>query len=831
MAQAPDIVSEIDLLREAGAEKNSELIIFTTFSFDPQFFDNIVLKKLRKDNPIARIVVVADSNHIDFEKRTYETGRDYRLILAPSTFHPKLFLFCGNKTGKTLIGSHNLTLSGFSNNLELSCKINDRDITLEFLGIIKNLLSKLLSSDDPVFTDIDKQLQNVTNHGQIELYPITNMELPILNQALSRIAEIDPKIETIKIVSPFYSEVRILIEKMIKATKAEKVQICVQKNNHTLHSNEIKNLLYVEPLEVQAKQRRRIHSKIILFEGTKKLALVGSPNFTTAALNETYQVGRSNLEIAVLLNAEKISTLLSELSYLNISMDEIDKSRMTNDQWLTGNHTHHIVTSIYDPFGYLRIEFTGSPSLSGIYAELKSIKNEINKIEIENSEKVENHQLTLNCPIKLESGTLLTIYSKEGLQVSNVSVVNILRNITDIMPIYNTMSPDQILKTLAKANTFEDLVRLTISLWNPPEKTATSSEKQASDSKSQSDILPSSWGRSQARKDILDILEELYSLASSRTNYPTGLTSTPNYSKEDLFEIEKRIRRIPPKFTKCFESYKLKTDNSPSVYSIYLLYSIRLSEVLSKILQTDIQELLQREALLNFNALFRNYGILAGDNSGLLSLLLYLESHSGLKLDEKLLLKLASNIRINDLNIFNTTYLEDTSIQLNKKEDFNDLARQLTISIIKAKGNLWENTQTSPEIENKLLEFYQSIITECKHVPKQLFIKAVTGIDVINLYGYGVYPMTEKDGLPSFTIQTHRDEVLEKTLQIIKGNNTVSKIENMTSILVNELIIEDLGKILGLVSEGNTSRFTPGRIILKFRNPDDLTLKVGKKYL
>ena len=717
---------------------------------------------MRKDNPIARIVVVADSNHVDFEKRTYETGRDYRLILAPSTFHPKVFLFCSNKTGKTLVGSHNLNLSGFSNNLELNCKIDDRNITIEFLVIIKNLLSKLLTSDDPVFTDIDKQLQNTLSREQTDLYPITNLELPIIDQALLKTTELDPKIRTIKIVSPFYSEVRKLIEKITKATKAEKVQICVQKNNHTLSSDEIKDLLYVEPLEVQAKQKRRIHSKIILFEGTKKLALVGSPNFTTAALNEIYQVGRSNLEIAVLVNAEKINSLLSELSYLSISMDEIDTSRMKNDQWFTGHHTHHIVTSIFDPFGYLHIEFTGSPSLSGIYAELRSMKNEINKIEIGSKEKIEGCQLTLDCPVKLESGTLLTIYSNEGLQVSNVSIVNFLRNITDIMPIYNTMSPDQILKTLAKASTFEDLVRLTISLWNPPQKTPTSSEKQESEEEAHPDILPSSWGRSQARKDILDILEELYSLTSFRANYPTGLASTPHSPKEYIFEIEKRVRRIPPKFTKCFESYKLKTDNSPNVYSIYLLYSIRLSDVLSKILQTDIRELLQREALLNFNTLVRNYGVVAGDSSDLLSLLLYLESHSGLKLDEKLLLKIASNILPNDLNLFNTTYLEETSIQLTKKEDFNDLAKQLTISLLKAKGNLWEHNQISPEIENELCDYYQSIITECKHIPKQFFIKAIIGIDVINLYGFGVYPMTEADGLPSFTTQIPPNDVFGK---------------------------------------------------------------------
>lgn len=828
MAQTPDIVSEIDLLKEVGAEKNCELIIFTTFSFDPQFFDNILLKKLRKDNPIARIVVIADSNHIDFEKRTYETGRDYRLILAPSTFHPKVFLFCSSKTGKTLIGSHNLTLSGFSNNLELSCKIDDRNTAMEFLGIIKNLLSKLLSLDDPIFTDIDKQLQNTLSRGQTDLYPITNLERPILDQALLKTTELDPKIRTVKIVSPFYSEARKLIEKITNTTKAEKVQICVQKNNHTLSSDEIRNLVYVEPLEVQAKQKRRIHSKIVLFEGTKKLALVGSPNFTTAALNEIYQVGKSNLEIAVLVNAEKINSLLSELSYLSISMDEIDTSRMKNNQWLTGHHTHHIVTSIYDPFDYLRIEFTGSPSISGIYAELRSMKNETYKITIESDEKIEDRQLTLNCPIKLESGTLLTIYSNEGLQVSNVSIVNVLRNPTDMMPIYKAMSPDQILKNLAKASTFEDLVRLTISLWNPPEKSSTSSEKQASEDKSEPDILPSSWRRSQARKDILDILEELYSLNSSRTNYPTGLTSTQHYPKEYIIEIEKRIRRIPPKFTKCFESYKLKEDNSPSVYSIYLVYSIRLGEVLSKILQTDIRDLLQREALLNFNNLVRNHGILAGDNSELLSLLLYLESHSGLKLEEKLLLKLASSIQLKDLNLFNTNYLEETSIQLTKKEDFIDLAKQLTISILKEKTNLWENTQTNSDIENKLFEYYQSIITECQHVPKHFFTKAITGTDVINLYGYGIYPRTEANGLPSFNIQLPAEEVLEKTLQIIKGNNTDPKIETMTSTLLKDLLKEDLRTILAFVSEGNKSRFTPGRIILKFRNKDNQALKLSK---
>jgi len=50
----------------------------------------------------------------------------------------------------------------------------------------------------------------------------------------------------------------------------------------------------------------------------------------------------------------------------------------------------------------------------------------------------------------------------------------------------------------------------------------------------------------------------------------------------------------------------------------------------------------------------------------------------------------------------------------------------------------------------------------------------------------------------------------------------------MTPTLLKDLLKENLRIILALVSEGNKSRFTPGRIILKSRNKDNQTLKLDK---
>ena len=51
----------IDLPKKITEQKNNDLIIFTTYTFDPIFFDAYILKKLKENNRKAAIIVLMDS--------------------------------------------------------------------------------------------------------------------------------------------------------------------------------------------------------------------------------------------------------------------------------------------------------------------------------------------------------------------------------------------------------------------------------------------------------------------------------------------------------------------------------------------------------------------------------------------------------------------------------------------------------------------------------------------------------------------------------------------------------------------------------------------------
>ena len=54
----------IKLVEKIIAQEKNDLIIFTTYTFDPIFFDTYILQKLKEKNPNAAIIVLVDSNVI-----------------------------------------------------------------------------------------------------------------------------------------------------------------------------------------------------------------------------------------------------------------------------------------------------------------------------------------------------------------------------------------------------------------------------------------------------------------------------------------------------------------------------------------------------------------------------------------------------------------------------------------------------------------------------------------------------------------------------------------------------------------------------------------------
>ena len=66
------MVSEnfLNLLEEIEGLRNIELAIFTTYSFDHVFFEHVLMRELRRNNPGVTIAVLVDNEH-------YPNARDF----------------------------------------------------------------------------------------------------------------------------------------------------------------------------------------------------------------------------------------------------------------------------------------------------------------------------------------------------------------------------------------------------------------------------------------------------------------------------------------------------------------------------------------------------------------------------------------------------------------------------------------------------------------------------------------------------------------------------------------------------------------------------------
>lgn len=106
-------------------EQSYHKALLLTYSFDPIFFEQVVLPDLGAGRS-SDILVLGDQAQIEASMQTaagqlWHLGRHYLLAGAnhPGAFHAKLFLRLGPKDGLVMLGSGNLTSSGWGGNQEL----------------------------------------------------------------------------------------------------------------------------------------------------------------------------------------------------------------------------------------------------------------------------------------------------------------------------------------------------------------------------------------------------------------------------------------------------------------------------------------------------------------------------------------------------------------------------------------------------------------------------------------------------------------------------------------------------------------------------------------
>ena len=430
----------IDLPKKITDQKNNDLIIFTTYTFDPIFFDAYILKKLKENNRNAAIIVLMDSklkSKLDEKKDfTAQSGITYALIpISGNLFHPKIFMFGSESKKQIFLGSHNLTNSGLAVNLELCFSSNDTVLFENCIDYVYSLLKKNLSPNHQLFKKIEPYVNSKTKNQRL----LTNENEPILDKCLRDVSKQLKSIDEIIIFSPFFSGTKRLIEK-IMTLDPKMIKLCIQKNNHNLDPSTVGSFHRLKLNEVCI-DNRRLHSKFIVFKSPDKdLILIGSPNFTRPALLETNS-GDGNFESAVIWE-QNSDDFIDYLKIKPISENEVKTSQREFDKSV-GSQTKTDTTIIFafiDEFDKLQIDYKSEtqksvtlefydedqvidsirdfPLEKGVYSTyIRSMSSKINEICFtENDKRVSNLSRVCNLGKALRIRSVLNLKDSVSIE-------------------------------------------------------------------------------------------------------------------------------------------------------------------------------------------------------------------------------------------------------------------------------------------------------------------------------------------------------------------------------------------------------------------------------
>ncbi len=127
-------------------------VFLTTYTFDPAFFEHVLLPVLQ-DRDASTVAVFVDwaggvERNLPMMEALQELGRSWAMIPVrqQGCFHPKVHFFPAAQ--RALVGSGNLTRSGCGRNLEVFDVLTERDGSA--LGEVWTFFEKLLDHDDMV---------------------------------------------------------------------------------------------------------------------------------------------------------------------------------------------------------------------------------------------------------------------------------------------------------------------------------------------------------------------------------------------------------------------------------------------------------------------------------------------------------------------------------------------------------------------------------------------------------------------------------------------------------------------------------------------------------
>lgn len=276
-------------------EQSYHKALLLTYSFDPIFFEQVVLPDLWAGRS-SDILVLGDQGQIDASTQAatgqlWHLGRHYLLAGANHTgaFHPKVFLRLGPKDGIVMLGSGNLTSSGWGGNQELGTAWMVGPELADKGGWLHPFLDSVLSwCGGELERDAVRRMKDVPWLSLTPVAPATDGVVLHSRQGRSlapALAQrwIGRRFDEVKILTGSTDESGAFLRWAHSTFGVEQATIALTPSSASLDPGKLADL----PLKlriVPAPANRAMHAKFYWFDGPDGAAAVmGSANCSAAA--------------------------------------------------------------------------------------------------------------------------------------------------------------------------------------------------------------------------------------------------------------------------------------------------------------------------------------------------------------------------------------------------------------------------------------------------------------------------------------------------------------------------------------------------------------------
>lgn len=296
-------------LLEHISESGFRSSVFTTYSCYFPFYEEVVLRRLMAAGCVHNVLLVdatrcAEAFAVE-ELRPRRAGRDYTLIPVKvgGAFHPKLFLRLGKSKGSLLVGSHNVTLSGFGLNDEVTNIFRLEGAALRAHGAVFRQALDYLGQFMPTrLPDVVEAFEGVRlgvpwldgplGVGSQERQLLTGSG--ISDDLWSQVTPLVPRdVKTAFVGGPFFDPTLAMVRRLQREVRPKRLVIGIDPSVAEIDPIEVGKLDGIEWVNIagvpQIPQRREgasrpLHAKVFWFAGMHdELLVTGSANPSVAA--------------------------------------------------------------------------------------------------------------------------------------------------------------------------------------------------------------------------------------------------------------------------------------------------------------------------------------------------------------------------------------------------------------------------------------------------------------------------------------------------------------------------------------------------------------------